>query len=1239
MNNTNYNSCANPNDVYTINEDYESSADEDGYITVHLEKGTYTISKKLTVNQDALNFYTEKYLNDQISGGECKSLSDFQQEAMSGIDLSGCELTCDECLQNIGLTKEDLTPTAIETAKSNYVSDRIADIRDNKGITPTTEDTEVAKRSFDFYLQNCREICAPNAADKCFTMKQIMVLDVMPGGQYARYKKEFINGDSVIVADDDNGADNNNILGTLNEVDESAYANPLSYQNAVYYPEFSYTTTTVVENGVELIKPINQLTVEQFVKYFKQEWAEEILVKKHPEYCHYLKCIEEQAGEQYVLEMMTEKNYSDASTQGYIAPLRITEGEIVSDDPFFNSTCGSTYRDLMYNNIQNYIVAPQYVSYNLPFSTLHKSDLEVIDVEINGVKHLYDKNNPTNLIGTVSNATNEVKSSNNTSLGYYEETLLKDNTKLKRIRRINGTRVYKMTDIPLIDLFCSDIKPNQSRLLYQCVVDARAKLSNNTYSCDDLKDRYWEMFRSLYLGSRNYYTEKANEEGQGACECNPMVNGLSHESPIYRREKRFYPTPKGSSSELFRAADGSLINPASYPAVSVENMESAITNSSSAIENECNETCTSYAEYWMSKINQCSTASALLTPAQKLDMIDDLIAVCKKGCDVNNAMGSSTVATRYLNDAAVVDKSFHDVFTRFLGGVYKAGICDELLIRVPKPYGHDYLSTSSPYADTCSCDQALYGYVINQGKNCAIGSPPAADNCPCNDNANISSTVKTSLKIGKEVESAKKCQTCIGCLDLSPAVFAFKERYPELEEDDPLFSTLFETYLNNTLNMNLNYTDYMLLVSSCTQARTLSGFIDFYDDIYLTVAPNVNIDAFENELWPIHNPSIMIASKDAGLVNPNHTETQIYNEQSLIIWGRKDIPEVYIQNKNFDISLTASLSNLPISDYSSEKLVVEKTLAQLNAGAFAPPLPSGTSGGATTNPDQCGCNKIFDTWKRYPNATDQQLAQHFANQFNGGKLLPNFAELKKQCCRAYNGISSGIGPGELPGGTGYFDLDEDDDDDNGSAGNVGENCSINFGANPLSWTPTWQSQNLSILQFNLNTKKIKFPSAFQCQSNLTTPADICGCDNIQEHHKDYEALSSAEKAAFGTFENFVKTRKGITTPMPDLMTILGICNEIETGGDINADPTQTTWNQDRKALLEERIRMLGLKLPKEFTCLPPPPVPNPNPGPVFGGVVIIGGGEGSVGGGGGENPPPPPPPPTPNCSNVYSIRF
>src|SRR5574343_447467 len=118
--------------------------------------GTYQVTKKLTVNEDALDYYLQKYLDASVN--TClQTQAEINQTYLNNTDFSPCEpLDCAGCVAALGTLESFLTAG-----------------------NGTQED-------YDAAIKACNAPCEP--VSYCETQKKIMLSDMRPGGQYAEFE-------------------------------------------------------------------------------------------------------------------------------------------------------------------------------------------------------------------------------------------------------------------------------------------------------------------------------------------------------------------------------------------------------------------------------------------------------------------------------------------------------------------------------------------------------------------------------------------------------------------------------------------------------------------------------------------------------------------------------------------------------------------------------------------------------------------------------------------------------------------------------------------------------------------------------------------------------------------------------------------------------------------------------------------------------------------------------------------
>ena len=352
---------------------------------LNVSAGSYQLTKTLTVNEDAYNYYLSQFLDS--SKNECfKTLWEFQNEYLADIDFSDCntEASCEACVQALG-TLEDF-------------------IANNYGTQAT----------YEAAVEECRLPC--EAPSFCMTQKQLMMSDMRPGGQYGEY--ELSNGSISPESFQ---------LSILNEVNNRLTISPSSsgtsyatwrkpqfiseagtsfeYRDAdmvtrSHVPfsvfEIDVDGITVLTTSPEMTAPVLGVNVfydaetelyytypellknvSDFIVNFDPAWGNSLLVY-HPEYSFYKTCLEfvypvhegdAFTSESFDQKMLSVDTWAEAVTAGFIKTGyasfpnvndRITDYTSTSNavyDPFlFNPGTYGTYGAALNARILNYKV-------------------------------------------------------------------------------------------------------------------------------------------------------------------------------------------------------------------------------------------------------------------------------------------------------------------------------------------------------------------------------------------------------------------------------------------------------------------------------------------------------------------------------------------------------------------------------------------------------------------------------------------------------------------------------------------------------------------------------------------------------------------------------------------------------------------------------------------------------------------------------------------------------------------
>lgn len=284
----------------------------DTTFTVSLPPGSYMVTKKLTVNEQALNDFVELYLNSECA----MTLEDFEDLSMSTIDTSGCEITCDNCFEHLG-TLEDFIANGEGNANDYYLR-----------------------------IKDCESLCS-GSMSYCEVMKTLLQMDMSPGGQYGEYINtssgandfsfplSIYNISNVLP---DGGYWKSPELNTPNGVvnmylDENGdrsmiFLTPNPSVPGGWLPQPYDVNDIQIDplTGMEFIYPEQLNYTVDFIDAFIPSWGNSLIVY-HPEYCYYETCLtfekEVNANDAFTSasfddEMAKYVTFQEAQTAGFI---------------------------------------------------------------------------------------------------------------------------------------------------------------------------------------------------------------------------------------------------------------------------------------------------------------------------------------------------------------------------------------------------------------------------------------------------------------------------------------------------------------------------------------------------------------------------------------------------------------------------------------------------------------------------------------------------------------------------------------------------------------------------------------------------------------------------------------------------------------------------------------------------------------------------------------------------------
>jgi RHS repeat-associated protein len=256
--------------------------------TQALNEGTYTVTKKLTINKAALEYYRDTLFKQN---NLCKTQNDFFRTYIDSFKQTHSCTVVQDC-------------NACRTALGTYSSFRNSFITqngwDSTNINSQTE--TVIQAEYNKQLANCDLLCnkTTNELDQ---IRSDMLGDLVPGtGQYA----------------DLNNIDDASVFSNISYSQIHKYASStLLYTDAAGNPDTVYVT----RNNETVAKIPNELTPEEFTNNFKPSWAETLL-PLHPEYARLQYAQNNITRSSYDLneDISNTKTFSEAYRKGYLNP-------------------------------------------------------------------------------------------------------------------------------------------------------------------------------------------------------------------------------------------------------------------------------------------------------------------------------------------------------------------------------------------------------------------------------------------------------------------------------------------------------------------------------------------------------------------------------------------------------------------------------------------------------------------------------------------------------------------------------------------------------------------------------------------------------------------------------------------------------------------------------------------------------------------------------------------------------
>jgi RHS repeat-associated protein len=253
-----------------------------------LKPGSYSITKRLTVNRDAFNYYRDSVY---LPNNTCKSLQGFidEQRTILAQTTQDCVPDCEKCRANVG---------TLEQFRNSFISQ--AKIPANEVDSYNTQIVVAYQNA----VTGCNLLCGDSAsADN--DIRTAMLQDMTPPyGQYADTIKKIRDNDIYSIF----------YVKTQNE----SFTPVFQLANVNYLDGDGQLDKVYNSNSDMMVVP-NTLSMSEFTQNFRSSWAEALL-PYHPEYCK-LQLLESlKASNVWDRKMEAVNGFKEAWAKGYLNP-------------------------------------------------------------------------------------------------------------------------------------------------------------------------------------------------------------------------------------------------------------------------------------------------------------------------------------------------------------------------------------------------------------------------------------------------------------------------------------------------------------------------------------------------------------------------------------------------------------------------------------------------------------------------------------------------------------------------------------------------------------------------------------------------------------------------------------------------------------------------------------------------------------------------------------------------------
>ena len=280
--------------------------------TLMLPKGSYQVTKRLTINSAGLAYYRD---NIFLKYNTCRTLEEYIQIQRKLLARTQCIPTCQACQDSVG---------DWNTFRANYM------LKGGIAVADSASLRGEALTAYQAASEACDALC--DTLSPVAEMRKALLADVTPpSGQYATlsdsaylYSIYYHQGNEVLA--------------------------PYRRDTVTFYDEAGNIDSVYDAVSGKYVLP-RELDPEEFAKNFKSSWAASLL-KFHPEYCRFLAYQQFDKALVYNRKMEKVSTYQEAKANGYMNPYDTTAFPFTGGmDPIKNV---AGIRKSLYDKLNNY---------------------------------------------------------------------------------------------------------------------------------------------------------------------------------------------------------------------------------------------------------------------------------------------------------------------------------------------------------------------------------------------------------------------------------------------------------------------------------------------------------------------------------------------------------------------------------------------------------------------------------------------------------------------------------------------------------------------------------------------------------------------------------------------------------------------------------------------------------------------------------------------------------------------